>query len=57
MTSALTITIHPFHALKRLFEAVFEPKPVLSLNHHELSDHLLRDLGLYDGDRSDGRRS
>jgi len=58
MTSALTIRTKPSHtplaAAKRLFGSIFRRPAVMDLNRHELSDHLLRDIGVFDGDRSDG---
>jgi uncharacterized protein YjiS (DUF1127 family) len=47
----------PISVLKRLIVAVFQRPATIALNREELSDHLLRDIGILDGDRSDGRLS
>ncbi|WP_166802153.1 hypothetical protein [Microvirga pakistanensis] len=37
----------------RIFGFAFRKPTVVFFNEHEFSDHLLRDLGVLDGDRSD----
>jgi hypothetical protein len=57
MFSALMIALRSLRAFllsrrRPVGSATPQPK-VVRLNRDELSDHLLRDLGIFDGDRSD----
>jgi len=61
MLSALMFTVRSLRASllsESRLSGPFHPQPkVISLGHDELPDHLLRDLGIFDGNRADREAS
>jgi hypothetical protein len=57
MIPAETVRVQSFHALnllKRCLSGIFRQRSDASLDYRHFSEHLRRDLGILDGDRSDG---